>query len=128
MTYGQTVEVGKGKRKNVVATDHAGLWQAFVRANFDFGADTANRSCYRSASDRTEYRNCGVTGEDTDGTSTGWIAKICPKNVIASYHAGAVFAASRAADLSSAASGGWRTYAATSSRSFARSSSVLTTA
>lgn len=108
MTYSAFIEVIKGHGEHVVAADHASFRKPFFGSDFDFRPNPANRSRNRRAGHCGQHRDRGIAGEHADRPPSGRFAKIRPENVVASYHVGAVFAASRAADRTRAASGGWR--------------------
>ena len=65
------VEKRGGNRYQVVAADDAVIGKALGGSDFDFGADTADRSGDRGAGDGGEHLDGGVTGEDADGPPPG---------------------------------------------------------
>jgi hypothetical protein len=108
MTYRTGVEIIDGDGEHVVARDDTSLRKSFFAADFDFRPDPANRSGDRGAGHGGEHSDRSITSENAHRSSSSRLAKVRPKNVVPSYHAGAVFAANRRADWTSAASGGWR--------------------
>jgi hypothetical protein len=71
------------------------IGQALGRPKFDLRTDAPDRSGDRRARDRGEDGDRGIPGEDTDGPSPRWWPQVCPYDVAALYHSGAVSAASR---------------------------------
>jgi hypothetical protein len=107
-SYGFCFKVALGQRYDVVASDHACLWQTFVDADLDFRTDVADRSGDGRTRDRNEHLNRRVPGEDADGTAAGWRTEVGPDHIAPCYHSGAVRAARRRAAVTSAGSCGTR--------------------
>lgn len=105
MTGRRGIQNALRHREEVVAADHAGLRQPLLRANLDLRADPPNRPRDGRASHCAQDGDGGVAGQDADGTPTGRRTQVSPEDVAASYHAGAVSAASRRA--ASTRSGSW---------------------
>ena len=104
--HGAIVEIFERHGEHVVATDYAPFRESFVTAELDLGPDTSNCPGYRRTGDSGQYRYRRIASQHTNGSSTGWLAEVGPYDVVASYHAGDVRAASRPADRTRAASGG----------------------
>ena len=79
---------------------------AVLGTDLDFGADSPDCPGDRCARDRVQHCDGGITGEDADGSASCGRPEVGPDDVVASYHAGAVRAARRRADCTSAGSGG----------------------
>jgi hypothetical protein len=122
------VEVVERDGDDVVAADDTRLGKSVLAAELDFRSDTSNGAGDRCAGDCGEHFDRRVAGQQADGPTTSGRSEIGPVDVVASYHAGAVSAASRLADRTSAGSAGCRRYAARSSRSAAASRSASSTA
>ena len=108
MSDGMIIKVFKRNGQHVVAIDRPRFREPFVDTNLDLGTDSSNRSSDRRARDRGQHSDRRIASEHANGASTRRRAKVSPEDVVARYHAGAVRAASRAADRLSAASAGCR--------------------
>ncbi len=102
------VEVNDRDGDDVVAADDACFRKAVLRSKQYLRSDSANGPCDRCARDGGEHVDRSVASEHADGSSTSRWSEIGPVDVVASYHAGVVSAASRRADSTSAGSAGWR--------------------
>jgi hypothetical protein len=100
------IEIFDRHRDDVVATDDAAFGQPLLGTDIDFGADSPDCPGDRGARDRVQHCDGGITSEDADGSASCGRPKVGPDDVVASYHAGAVRAARRRADWTSAGSGG----------------------
>ncbi len=127
-TDGLIIQIDDGDRDDVVATDDTRFGKAVLGTKFYFRSDAANRSRDGSARDRCEHFDCCVACEHADRTAASGRSEVCPVDVVAGYHAGAVFAASRRADSTRAGSAGCRRYANFSARSAVARSSASRTA
>ena len=106
VTDGFSIEIFDRHGDDVVAVDDASFGQSLLGTDFDLGADCADRAGDRCAGNRRQDRNGRITGENADRSTSCGRTKVSPNDVIASYHAGAVRAARRRADWTSAGSGG----------------------
>ena len=106
MTHSLWLEERGGNSDQVVAADDALIGKALRRPDFNFRADTTDRSGDRSACNRREDGDGSVSGEDADGSPPGWWSQVRPDDVAAFYHSGAVTDASRAAAETMAGSWG----------------------
>lgn len=91
---------------DVVATDDASLGQSLLGTDLDLGADSSDRAGDRCTSERGQDGDGRITRENADRATSCGRTKVSPDDVVASYHAGAVRAARRRADCTSAGSGG----------------------
>ena len=92
------VEVVERDGDDVVAADDTRLGKAVLGAELDFRPDTANGACDRCTGDCGENLDRRVAGQHADRPTTSGRSEIGPVDVVASYHAGAVSAASLLAD------------------------------
>lgn len=100
------VEIFDRHGDDVVATDDAAFRQSLLGTDLDLGTNSTDRPGDRCARDRAQHCDGGITGENADGAASGGSPEVGPDDVVASYHAGAVRAARRRADCTSAGSGG----------------------
>lgn len=84
------VEERDWNRDHVVATDHAGLRQAFGRSNLHLGSDTANSPGDRCARDGGQHGERGITSQHANRSPTCRRTEIGPYDVAAGYHSGTV--------------------------------------
>ena len=128
MTDWIVVEGVDGDGDDVVAADDTCLGQTVLGTQLDLGTNAADRSRNGCTCDGGEHRDSRIAREHTHRATSCRRTEICPVDVVAGYHAGAVAAARRRADWSSAGSAGWRRYARRSCRSASVSSSASSTA
>jgi hypothetical protein len=95
MTNGLWLEERDGNGDQVVAADDALIGKALRRPDFDFRTYATDPSGDRCARTRGEDSDGSVSGEDADRPPPGWWPQVCPDDVAAFYHSGAVSDASR---------------------------------
>lgn len=95
-------------RDQVVAADHAGLGQPLRRTNLHLRTDPTHGPGDRRTRDGAQHGDRSIAGQYADRAATSRGAEVRPDDVSASYHSGAVSAASRAADATTAGSWGTR--------------------
>lgn len=100
------IEIAHGYGDHVVAADHAGFRHALTRADLDLGTNPSDGASDRRTCHGGQHGNRGITCEYAHRATTGRWPEICPVDVGARYHAGAVAAANRRADRISAGSFG----------------------
>jgi len=105
-TDGFSIEICDRYGDDVVASDDASFGQSLFGTDLGLGADSADRAGDGCARDRGQDRDGCITRENTDRATSCRRTKVSPHDVVASYHAGAVSAARRRADWTSAGSGG----------------------
>ena len=92
------VEVVDRDGDDVVAADDTHLGKSVLGAELDVRSDAPNGARDRCTRDCREHLDRRVAGQHADRATTGGRSEIGPEDVVASYHAGAVSAASRLAD------------------------------
>lgn len=102
------VEITDWHGNDVVAVDHARFGQTVFGTNLYLGADSSDRASDRGTGDRREHRDRRITSQHADRPSARRRPEIGPENIVAGYHAGTVFAASRRAARTNAGSAGCR--------------------
>lgn len=100
------IEILDRHRDDVVATDDASFGQTLLWTDSDFGADASDRPGDRCTGDRGRHGDGCVTSENANRATACWSTEVGPEDVVACYHSGAVCAATRRADWTSAGSGG----------------------
>jgi len=90
-------EQANGQCHDVVASDDTRFGESFFRANFNLGANPANRSRNRSTGHGRENLNCSVSSQHAYRTPAGGTSQIGPDDVTPGYQFGVVSLASRAA-------------------------------
>jgi hypothetical protein len=116
------------QRHDVVTSDHANFGESFLRSNFNFRANPANRSRYWGTRHGRENLNGSVSSQHAHWTPASGPTKIGPDDVPSGYQFGIVSLASRTAASSTIGSCGVERYDACSSASARRSSSASSTA
>ena len=90
----------------VVAVDDGGVWKAVITTDFDLGWDASDRPSDWGTRDSIEHGDDAVASQNADGSSSPFFSEVCPIDIVASYHSGAVSAANRSEALSNIGSGG----------------------
>ena len=111
---GSVVESAERHVHEVVTVDNRGFGQSVFGVQFYFGVDPPDRPGDRGTGHCGENGYRSVSSDNVDRPPPCRLTQVGPVDIASSYHSGEVWAAIRAADSTSAGSGGSSSYAATS--------------